>query len=199
MQDERIPLGKPTGTGEGFERPDVPLFEVAPALAAEFEARGIATRTVRHDPVFTVGESRDLRGRIPGGHTKNLFLKDKKGRLFLVVAEEDHVVDLKTLHTRIGAQGRLSFAGAEPMLRHLGVEPGSVTAFGLICDRERHVTLVLDRGLLAHDILNCHPLTNRATTSIARDDLLALFAATGHDPLVVRLEADTADPSSGRS
>jgi Ala-tRNA(Pro) deacylase len=157
-------------------------------LFAFLDRHGIATRTVEHPALHTVEESQALRGAIPGAHTKNLFVKDKKGTLFLIVAEETRVIDLKTLHKAIGAQGRLSFANADQMLNLLGVAPGSVTAFGVVNDEDGEVRVVLDAGLLAHDMLNCHPLTNTATTTIARDDLLAFFAATGHEPLVVPLD-----------
>ena len=157
-------------------------------LFAFLEHHGIATTTVEHPPLHTVEESQALRGEIGGGHTKNLFVKDKKGTLFLIVAEETRTIDLKTLHKTIGAQGRLSFGSAEQMGELLGVQPGSVTALGLVNDTEHRVRLVLDAGLLAHDMLNCHPLTNTATTTIARDDLLAFFTATGHTPLVVSLD-----------
>ncbi len=182
-----------------FEGTDAELAELAPALAARLSELNIRTRTMVHEAVHTVEESQALRGSIPGAHTKNLFLKDKKGRLFLVVAEEATPVDLKTLHTRIGAQGRLSFGSPEQMRERLGVEPGSVTAFGVVNDGEEAVTLVLDERLLPHDILNCHPLTNRATTSIARDDLMTLFASVRHEPLVARLEADGGEHASGQT
>lgn len=152
---------------------------------------GIDVSTIEHPALFTVAESQDLRGEIAGGHTKNLFVKDKKGRHFLVVAEESRAVDLKSLHKVIGAQGRLSFAGPEAMMEMLGVAPGSVTAFGVLNDRDGRVTLVLDEGLLAHDMVNCHPLTNTATTTIATDGLMTFFRSTGHEPLVVRLDGET--------
>jgi Ala-tRNA(Pro) deacylase len=155
-------------------------------LFAFLDGLGIGTETVEHPPLHTVEEGRALRGAIAGGHTKNLLLKDKKGRLFLVVAEEDRAIDLKTLHARIGAQGRLSFVDAERMLEALGVAPGAVTAFGLLNDAAaQRVTLVLDAGLLAHDMVNCHPLLNTATTTIRRDDLLRFFEATGHRPTIL--------------
>lgn len=180
-----------------LRRPDPVLADMAPDLAALLDGLGIATRTLAHEAVFTVAESQGLDRQLPGAHTKNLFLKDKKSRIFLVVAEHESAVDLKSLHTRIGAQGRLSFAGPDQMKALLGVEPGSVTAFGVVNDKNHVVTLVLDEKLLAHDIWNCHPLTNRATTSIAREDILRVFSATGHEPVTARLDA--VEPANGQT
>ncbi|MEX6507249.1 prolyl-tRNA synthetase associated domain-containing protein [Jiella sp. M17.18] len=154
---------------------------------------GIAVTTVDHPAVFTVAESQDIHRAMPGAHTKNLFVKDKKGRIFLVVAEHGTEVDLKGLHKRIGAQGRLSFASAEAMQERLGVTPGSVTAFGVLNDTEGAVNVVLDERLLAYDMVNCHPLTNEATTTIATADLMAFFRSTSHEPLVIGLEATDTD------
>jgi Ala-tRNA(Pro) deacylase len=145
---------------------------------------GIATRTFEHAPVFTVEEAQSLRGQIPGGHTKNLFLRDRKGRLFLLVALEDAVIDLKSIHVVIGAQGRVSFGAASTLEEVWGVQPGSVTPFGAINDREGRVTVVLDAGMLAHERLNFHPLINSRTTNISAVDLLRFLRATGHEPLV---------------
>ena len=121
-----------------------------------------------------------MRGQIAGGHTKNLFLKDKRGALYLVTALEDADIDLKSLHRRLGASGRLSFGSAEQMRATLGVDPGSVTPFGVLNDTERRVAVVLDAAMMAQQTLNFHPLTNTMTTSIGRDDLLRFLAATGH-------------------
>ena len=153
-------------------------------LLAYLDTLGIATATVDHPPLFTVEQSQALRGEIAGAHTKNLFLKDKKDQVFLVVAGEDAEVDMKTLHKRIGS-ARLSFGKPELLLELLGVVPGSVTPFGVFNDRERAVTVVLDAGLMQADKLNFHPLENTATTTIARDDLLAFLRATGHEPRIV--------------
>ncbi|MCJ8144361.1 prolyl-tRNA synthetase associated domain-containing protein [Ancylobacter sp. A5.8] len=164
------------------------------ALLARLEALGIATRTVEHPPLFTVEDSQALRGDIPGGHTKNLFLKDKKGNLFLVVVEEEAKVDLKSLHQPLGAASRLSFGSAELLEEVLGVKPGAVTAFGPVNDRQGRVTVVLDAGLMAHETVNCHPLVNTATTTIASADLIRFLRDTGHEPLILavpcRSEAD---------
>ena len=152
-------------------------------LFAFLDGLGIAHNTVTHAPLFTVEQSQALRGAIAGGHTKNLFLKDKKDAVFLVVAPEEGNVDLKTLHQKLGA-GRFSFGSADLMLELLGVSPGAVTAFGVINDTTRRVTVVLDTGLMENATINCHPLVNTMTTSIARDDLLKFFAATGHTPRI---------------
>ena len=152
-------------------------------LFAFLDRLGIAHSTVTHAPLFTVEQSQALRGAIAGGHTKNLFLKDKKDAVFLVVAPEEGNVDLKTLHHKLGA-GRFSFGSADLMLELLGVSPGAVTAFGVINDAARRVTVVLDTGLMANATINCHPLVNTMTTSIARDDLLKFFHATGHTPRI---------------
>jgi Ala-tRNA(Pro) deacylase len=148
---------------------------------------GIETHTTEHEAVFTVAESQRLDRELPGGHTKNLFLKDAKGRLFLVTAEAHTAIDLKSLHKQIGC-ARLSFGKPDLLMEVLGVTPGSVTAFALINDREHRVSFVLDAKLLRCGTINCHPLTNTATTNIARDDLLRFIRACGHEPQVVELE-----------
>jgi Ala-tRNA(Pro) deacylase len=170
-------------------------------LMAFLKELGISVSTTDHQPVFTVAESGDLHERIPGGHTKNLFLKDKKGRLFLVVALHDADIDLKKIHQVIGAQGRVSFGNADLLMEVLGVEPGSVTPFSLINDRQdRRVTPVFDAAMMRHEILNYHPLKNDATTSIAAADLLKFAGACGHDAkvLAVSEEAKAALPPDGQ-
>jgi len=153
-------------------------------LFAYLDSLGIAHRTVRHPPVFTVEEARAARGRLPGGHSKNLFLRDKKGTAFLVVAEEDAAIELKSLHRLLGASGRFSFGSPELLREYLGVEPGSVTPFAVINDKAGRVTVVLDAGLLAHDLLNFHPLVNTGTTTISRAALLEFLQASGHRPRI---------------
>ena len=155
-------------------------------LFARFAELGIETQTVDHEPVFTVAESEKLERNLAGGHTKNLVLKDAKGKLFLVTAESHSQVNLKSLHKILGC-ARLSFGKPELLLEVLGVTPGSVTALALINDRDRQVTFVLDEKLMAFDTINCHPLENTATTNIARDDLLRFIRACGHEPRIVGL------------
>jgi Ala-tRNA(Pro) deacylase len=155
-------------------------------LFAFLDSLHIAHKTVTHPPLFTVEQSRALRGQIPGGHTKNLFLRDKKNALFLVVAEEDAAIELKSLHHKLDA-GRFSFGAANLLREVLGVEPGSVTAFGAMNDTQGRVTVVIDRALMDHATINCHPLVNTMTTAIGRDDLIRFLEATGHEPRVERL------------
>jgi len=150
---------------------------------------GIAVETRRHPPLFTVADSQALRGEIAGGHTKNLFLKDKKDNVFLVSVGEEAEVDLKQIHHLIGASGRVSFGRPELLLELLGVVPGAVTVFGLINDTTRRVKVVLDQALMAHAVINAHPLTNEATTSIAAADLIKFVEATGHDAVILKVSA----------
>jgi Ala-tRNA(Pro) deacylase len=160
-------------------------------LFAFLDRLKIAHSTVSHPPLFTVADSQGLRGTIPGGHTKNLFLKDKADALFLVVAEEDAVIDLK--HQRIGSK-RFSFGSAALLEEVLGVPPGSVTPFAAINDKAGRVSVILDQAMMAHETLNFHPLTNTMTTSIKRDDLPVFLGATNHPP---RILAVSISPAAG--
>jgi Ala-tRNA(Pro) deacylase len=166
-------------------------------LFATLDRLSIAHKTVEHPALYTVEQSRALRGQIPGGHTKNLFLKDKKGALFLVVAHEEAAIALGGLHRLLGASGRLSFGTAELMRATLGVEPGSVTPFAAINATARGVAIVLDAPLMGHPSLNFHPLVNTMTTTIARDDLLRFLRASGHEPRIERVSGGPPGPASG--
>jgi len=157
-------------------------------LFAFLDAAGIAHATTDHPAVFTVGEGEDIKAAMPGGHTKNLFLKDARGQLWLISALGETAIDLKKLHHVIGS-GRLSFGSPELMVETLGVTPGSVTAFGLINDTGRRVRFVLDAAVAAADPVNFHPLTNTATTAISQAGLRAFLAAMGVTPLIVDFEA----------
>ena len=161
-------------------------------LIAFLEAHGITVATIEHPPLFTVEQSQALRGEIPGGHTKNLFLKDKKDQIFLIVAEEDAEIDMKTLHKRIDS-ARLSFGKPELLVELLGVVPGSVTPFAVINDHDRRVSVVVDEALLLHARLNFHPLENTATSTIAREDFLAFLRHTGHEPSILRASGSPED------
>jgi Ala-tRNA(Pro) deacylase len=162
-------------------------------LFAFLDTLGIAHTTVTHPPLFTVEQSRALRGQIPGGHTKNLFLRDKKNNVYLVTAEEDATIDLKGLHRLLGASGRFSFGSAELMLELLGVAPGSVTPLGALHDTEGRINVVLDAALMEHDTVNCHPLVNTMTTSLKREDLVKFLEATGHSPQITRVSGVSAE------
>jgi Ala-tRNA(Pro) deacylase len=150
----------------------------------------IEADTVDHPPLHTVEDSRALRGDIPGGHTKNLFVKDKRNRLFLLVLGETTAIDLKRAHEKIGAQGRVSFGSAELLEEVWGVKPGAVTPFGAINDQGGKVRVILDEAMMRHQRLNFHPLVNTRTTGLASADLVKFLRATGHEPLIVALGRD---------
>jgi len=160
-------------------------------LLAYFDALGIAHRTVDHPPVFTVAESDTIKADMPGAHTTNLFLKDKKANLVLVSALQSSDVDLKGLHRRLGC-GRFSFGKPDLLEETLGVTPGSVTAFAIINDPAQRVRFVLDAALMAHETVNFHPLRNDATTAISASDLLRFVRALGREPEILELEAGEA-------
>ena len=155
-------------------------------LMKQLKALGISTTTVEHPAVFTVQEAKRLRGELSGGHSKNLFLKDKKGQLWLIVALEDREINFKALRTSIGS-AQLSFAKPELLMEVLGLRPGSVTPFGVINDTSGRVNVVLDKALMNHTVLNFHPMINTATTRITPDDLRSFLIYTGHYPLVADL------------
>jgi Ala-tRNA(Pro) deacylase len=159
-------------------------------LLSYLASLSIATSTVEHPPLHTVEDSRALRGDIPGGHTKNLFVKDKKGQLFLLVAGETAAIELKRVHEKIGAQGRVPFGSAELLEEVWGVRPGAVTPFGAINDTAGRVSVVLDQAMMRNERLNFHPLVNSRTTGLASADLVKFLRATGHEPLVVALGED---------
>ena len=164
-------------------------------LFKRFDVLGIETVTHRHPPLFTVEESRRLRGAIAGSHCKSLFLKDRKSGLWLVMVAEDHAVDLNALARTLAAP-RFSFADAALMDAALGVAPGSVTPFALINDRTHRVKVVLDKTMLAAPLVNFHPLINTATTTIASRDLLAFIAALGHHGAIVEVPRRQVGPGA---
>ena len=159
-------------------------------LLARLDALGIEARTVDHPPLYTVADSQALRGEIDGAHAKNLFLKDRKDALFLVVALEDATIDLKRIHERLGASGKVSFGKPDLLLEVLGVEPGSVTPFGAINDAGGRVTVVLDAMLMQAATLNFHPLVNTATTSLPRDGLVRFLEAVDHPPRILAVSQE---------
>lgn len=163
-------------------------------LFRRFDELGIPYQNHTHPPLFTVADSKALRGQLPGGHCKSLFLKDKRGALHLLVASEDRAVDLKQLKKRLGV-GNLSFASPDLLYEVLGVRPGAVTPFGLINDTGNRVHVMLDKGMLAHDPLNYHPLVNDQTTAVSPRDLIAFIESCGHAPEVIDLDLDY-DPAA---
>ena len=155
-------------------------------LFAFLDSLGIVYRTVTHPPLFTVADSQKLRGTIPGAHTKNLLLRDKRDTVVLAVALEDAVIDLKGLHRLLGAS-RFSFASAAVMRALIGVEPGAVTPFAAINDKAGRVSVVLDAAMMAEPVLNYHPLVNTMTTALSGDHLVKFLEATWHRPRILAL------------
>jgi len=153
-------------------------------LFSRFKALGIEAQTHEHTAVFTVEEARAQRGEIPGGHCKNLFLKDDKGAIWLIVCLEESQIDLKSAPAKIGSR-RLSFGKPDLLMEVLGVEPGSVTPFALINDTAQRVNVVLDAAMMAHEFLSYHPLRNDATTTIRSADLVTFIRSCGHQPRIV--------------
>jgi Ala-tRNA(Pro) deacylase len=171
------------------DNPTAPAPVAEPAfdrdrLLAWMAEQGIAQTTHDHPAVFRVEEGLELKAAMPGAHTKNLFLKDKKGKLWLISARQDTVVDLKRAPKTIGSD-RLSFGNEHLLYETLGVRPGSVTALGLINDPDQRVTFILDKALWDADIVNFHPLTNTATTALAQGEFRKALAAMGRAPVTV--------------
>ena len=156
-------------------------------LFRRLDELGIDHGTVEHPPVYTVEEAKEHRGRIPGCHTKNLFLRNKKGMMWLVVCREDLELELKALARELGA-GRFSFGSAKRLMRHLGVVPGAVSPFAVVNDHDGRVRVVLDRAILEREPLNFHPLDNAMTTSIGAEDLLRFLEAEDHPPRILKFE-----------
>jgi Ala-tRNA(Pro) deacylase len=153
-------------------------------LLTHLQSIGIPVKTHDHAPVFTVEEAKQVHDNIAGGHCKNLFCKDEKGALWLIVALEDSVINLKAAPGRIGSK-RLTFGKPDLLMEILGVVPGSVTPFGLINDTACRTNVILDETMMQHEVLNFHPLENSATTSIAAADLVKFIESCGHSPRVV--------------
>jgi Ala-tRNA(Pro) deacylase len=165
-------------------------------LLARLGELGIESHTVDHAPVFTVEESKELRGQLPGGHVKNLFLRNKKEEMWLVTVEESKRVDLKALGEKLtgatGGAAKLSFGSAERLMQYLGVIPGAVTPFAVINDKGRAVRMVLDRDLLAFDTVHAHPLVNFKATAVSPKDLLRFLEAEGHPAQVMDIPVNSA-------
>ena len=155
-------------------------------LLARLRELGIQVRTVEHEPVFTVAEAKRVRDKLPGAHTKSLFLRDKRGAMWLVCCLEDQVVDLAQLASKLGAK-RLSFGSADRLMRYLGVIPGAVSPFAVINDRSRSVRVVIDPALIAHEPINLHPLDNARTTVISAAGLLRFLEAEEHPPQLLNM------------
>ena len=157
-------------------------------LFSKLDDLDIAHKTYEHTPVFTVEESAAIKAKMPGGHSKNLFLKDKSGAFFLICAQSDTPIKINRLHPVLKCK-RLSFGKPEALMDKLGVTPGSVTLFSIINDVEGEVSLIIDQRLTEHEIVNFHPLLNDATTAITRQDMIKFAKATGHEPIIMDFSA----------
>ncbi|PKU22662.1 prolyl-tRNA synthetase associated domain-containing protein [Telmatospirillum siberiense] len=165
---------------------DIRLPYSPEALFARLDALGISHPTTRHPAAFTVEQGNRVWGDIPGMHCKNLFLKDAKGKLWLVVAPAERRIDLKRLPDVIGS-ARLSFGSAALLEEVLGIRPGSVTPFALVNDPGHRVRVVLDAGMMDEPLLNYHPLSNEATTTVTNADFRKFLKDCGHEVRIVRL------------
>ncbi|WP_420402887.1 prolyl-tRNA synthetase associated domain-containing protein [Nisaea sp.] len=172
-----------SASGDGQAAPRTPE-----QLLAHLDARGIAYDLHRHPPLFTVEDSKALRGELPGGHCKNLFLRDRKGRMWLLVTLEDRPIDLKQLGEAFGG-ARLSFGSPDRLMTYLGIVPGAVSPFALINDVGREVTVVLDKDMLGFDPLNYHPLSNEMTIAVSPAGLQAFLTDLGYVPEILDLKA----------
>ncbi|OJY01586.1 MAG: hypothetical protein BGP07_12820 [Rhizobiales bacterium 63-22] len=172
--------------------PVEPDLEARERLFCHLANLGITAAVVPYPAHETVEEGKRLRGAMVGTFTKNLLLRDKKGRLFLFSIHEDQALDLKTLHTLVGANGRLGFAPAERMVELLGVQPGALTPLGLINDRNRAVTAVLDASLLDAKQVNFHPLINTESIGLKPYELLAFIRSCDREPMLVDFNASIA-------
>ena len=170
-----------------MSEPETAQLPTSPeALLDRLAQLGIAVSSFSHPPVFTVEQAKALRGELPGGHIKNLFLRNKKGAMWLVTCLEDRDIDLKALGQALGA-GRFSFGSPERLMTYLGVLPGAVTPFAVINDTEGKVQVVLDAALLDCDPVNAHPLVNDRTAAISPGDLVRFLEAVGHPPRILDL------------
>ena len=170
-------------------QPPDPTTPAEKALFEQLDMLGVNHETCRHEPLFSVKESQQLRGALPGAHIKNLFLRDKKKNIWLVTALEDQQIDLKALRKTLQAKGNLSFGNANLLMEVLGVIPGAVTPFSVLNDRENRATMVLDQAILYYKLVNAHPLRNDRTTSISPDGLLKFLDSQQHAPVILDFNA----------
>lgn len=183
IKERALPNNMPTNT-PSLQNTESDIMSKRAELFARLDRLGIAHKTLEHARVFTVEEGKEIKASLPGGHTKNLFLKDKAGRLFLICALGSTVIKINKLHKELGCK-RLSFGSEELLLKHLGVTPGSVTIFSVMNDVEQAVTLVLDKALFDDPLVNFHPLLNNATATIASAQLIDFAQDCGHKPVIV--------------
>ncbi|MCK5284858.1 MAG: prolyl-tRNA synthetase associated domain-containing protein [Alphaproteobacteria bacterium] len=166
---------------------NVPLPTSPDILLKTLDMLDIDYRIYKHEPIFTVEEGIHLKAEIPGVHCRNLFLRDKKKKMFLVVAANETKINLKTLPDLIGS-ARLSFGSTERLWMYLGIRPGSVCPFCVMNDKEHAVQVILDASMMKADIVNYHPLDNAQTISLTPDNMLKFFTHTGHKPQIIDIK-----------
>ena len=175
---------------KGINAPDLPTSP--DCLMAKLESLGINYVLHHHEAVFTVEESQKLDSDISGTHCRNLFLRDKKKKNYLVVLQNATDVDMKKLPPVIGSD-RLSFGSADRLWQYLGVRPGSVCPFSIINDADKQVKILLDKSMMATELVNYHPLVNTMTVSLKPVDLLKFIESTGHEAHIVDLSSANPD------
>lgn len=155
-------------------------------LMAQLENMGIEFKLYHHEAVYTVEESEKVDAGIEGTPCRNLFLRDKKKKNFLVVLQHATEVDMKKLPSVIGSD-RLSFGSADRLWQYLGVRPGSVCPFAITNDTDNQVKILLDKSMMETDLVNYHPLLNTMTVGLTPDDLIKFIESTGHEAHIVDL------------
>lgn len=160
------------------------MLATAEQLYSFLDLNNISHRTLEHPALFTVEDGLEWHDKIPGLHCKNLFLKDKKDKIWLAILPHDKRADLNKLEKRVGA-ARLSFGKPPLLLEVLGLTPGSVTPFGLLNDHPKRVTVIIDEDALKPEEVNFHPLRNTASSTIKSVDLLKFIKALGYNPVIV--------------
>ena len=169
------------------QKEELPLPTSSEDLLAKFEQLGISVDLHEHQAVFTVSESEKLKQDIPGLHCRNLFLRDKKKKMYLVVAANETAIDLKKLQPLIGSD-RLSFGSADRLWENLGVRPGSVCPFAIINDTDNNVQIVLDDKMMHADIVCYHPMENHLTVGLKPEDLLKFIKNCAHEALILDMK-----------
>lgn len=165
------------------------LAATAKQLLNALETLGVEHQTTTHEALYTVDQAKEVAYDEPGAHTKNLFLRNKKGRMFLLVVESDHRVDLRGLRDKLNVPGgQFAFASTERLGLYLGVVPGSVSPLAVYNDHECAVQVLIQRTLLEHEWIYLHPCRNTHSTRLRTHDLLEILNSWKHPVTVLDFE-----------